>query len=343
MICIYSDNHKKHRSPFEVFNGDHDTAQEVPERVDTIKSALKKSKVECRSNTKTVSRKLLEKVHLKKYLNFLEDTSRSLGKGEYQYPSVYPYTNIHSNSYPYGLSAIARRGLYCFDTYTPILRHTYEAAISSASLAFEAAVSIKDNPKENFYALCRPPGHHAEPAMSGGYCYINNAAVAAEYLSELGRVTVLDIDFHHGNGTQQIFYERPDVLTVSIHADPKYKFPFFTGFKEERGSGKGLGKNINFPLELGINNKNYSAVLNEALNKIAIFKTDFLVVAFGADTHEKDPIGGMKLTTDYYRQMAASIKSLSVPTIIIQEGGYNTSELGNVVTSFLNGFSKNEK
>ncbi len=337
MICIFSDSHNNHRPPFEVFNGDHDVAQEVPERAVTILNAIKSDGHKCMDLSSKVPRKILEIVHSAEYINHLEEVSNSIDENGYIYPSVHDYTT-HFNVNSSKLSQVARRGRFCFDTYTPILKHTYEVALDSASLAHEASQHLLLDPIEPIYALCRPPGHHAEHAMSGGYCYFNNAAVAAQNLSMHGKVAVLDVDFHHGNGTQNIFYEREDVLTVSIHADPKVKFPFFSGFADETGTGAGLGANFNIPLPLGIGNSEYSLALGTALKKINKFNPKYLVIAFGADTHVADPIGGMKLTTEYYQNMSKLISGLNLPTMIVQEGGYNTSLLGDVVNSFLKGF-----
>ncbi len=336
MICIYYPQHAVHNPPFEVFNGDHDTAQEIPSRAVNIYRALKKAKFQVIEGVRLVPSVLLEKVHDKEYLNFLRSACATLEPRQYLYPSVWPYTqnfSIHQNQ-----NSVAQLGRYIFDTYTPLLRETYNTALRSASLTYTAATLLHRNPKEVYYALCRPPGHHAEHAMAGGYCYINNAAVAAQYLSKYGRVATLDVDFHHGNGTQHIFYKRSDVLTISIHADPAWKFPYYSGSSSELGQGKGKGFNHNFPLNKGTTNRQYAIVLQQALAIIREFEPQYLVVSYGADTHIADPIGGFRLTTDYFTQMGKRIRSLSIPTLIVQEGGYNNEHLGKNVTAFLKGF-----
>lgn len=173
----------------------------------------------------------------------------------------------------------------------------------------------------------------------GGYCYLNNAAVATEYLSGFGKVATLDVDFHHGNGTQHIFYHRSDVLTISIHAHPDWKFPFFSGYENEVGTGAGEGFNRNFALTEGTTDSQYQTVLEQALEHIREFRPDYLVISLGLDTHESDPIGGFRLTSEYFTEMARSIADLQLPTVIIQEGGYNTDLLGKNVVAFLDGFT----
>lgn len=336
MNILYYPTHDRHHPPHEVFNGDHDIAQEIPDRAINIFNALNKQNFPMIQKIRQVPKSLLATIHHKKYLDFLERTSELLRSTEYRYPSVWSYTPAISKIRKG--AQVARLGQYIFDTYTPILRDTYSVACGSASLAYTAALLVHKNPQETYYALCRPPGHHAEHAMAGGYCYINNAAVAAQYLSRYGKVATLDVDFHHGNGTQHIFYERDDVYTVSIHADPAWKFPYYSGYKVEIGDRKGKGYNRNFPLNKGTTDRQYDAALRQALSGIHAFKPSYLVISYGADTHISDPIGGFRLTTPYFTQMARRIRAVSIPTIIVQEGGYNNEHLGKNVTAFLKGF-----
>jgi acetoin utilization deacetylase AcuC-like enzyme len=336
MICLYNTIHVSHNPPFEVFNGDHDTAMEIPDRAVNIYQALKQEQFPFVEDCNNVPRALLETVHRRDYVRFLETTCKDLGDKEYLYPSVWSYVpTIPSAARDSRLSQLGR---YVFDTYTPLLHDTYRVALGSASLAYTAATLLHRSQNETYYALCRPPGHHAEHAMAGGYCYFNNAAVAAQYLSRYGKVATLDVDFHHGNGTQHIFYERDDVCTVSIHADPRWKFPYYSGSSGELGQSKGKGFNHNFPLQKGTTDKQYAAVLQRALAIIREFEPQYLVVSYGADTHVSDPIGGFRLSTGYFTQMGRLIRSLSVPTMIVQEGGYNNEHLGKNVTAFLKGF-----
>lgn len=236
------------------------------------------------------------------------------------------------------VSLWGQMGLYCFDAGSPIFAGTWEAAYWSAQTALNAAAWVLAGQERLAYALCRPPGHHAAADLYGGFCYLNNTAVAGQWLVEAGqRVAILDLDYHHGNGTQEIFYGRGDVFTCSLHADPFYEYPFYWGFADEYGTGAGENHNFNFPLPLGTQEPAYMTTLAEALRRIRAFVPDSLIVAFGADTLADDPVGGFKLTPASYGRMGAKIAALNLPTIIIQEGGYLLSQLGECVVSFLQG------
>lgn len=228
-------------------------------------------------------------------------------------------------------------GYYCFDVGSPIFEGTWQAAYWSAQTAVTAAAAIH-NGERQVYALCRPPGHHAASDMFGGFCYLNNAAIASQWLVEKGqRIAILDLDYHHGNGTQDIFYGRADVLTCSIHADPLHDYPFYWGFADEYGIGAGENYNFNFPLTLGTQEAAYLVALDIALRRIRTFVPDCLVISFGADTLVNDPVGGFQLGIESYGRMAAQIAALDLPTLVIQEGGYLLSQLGSCVVSFLQG------
>jgi acetoin utilization deacetylase AcuC-like enzyme len=231
------------------------------------------------------------------------------------------------------------RGQYCFDTYTPVMGGTFAAALGGASAALRAAELVGSGSERFVYVLTRPPGHHAERDRCGGYCYFNNAALAAHYLSKWGKVAVLDLDVHHGNGTQHIFYDRADVFTVSIHGDPSGLYPFFSGYTDETGTGPGLGYNLNLPLPAGCGVNEYRPVLATALEEVGRFAPMFLILSYGADTHEADPIGGFKLPTGYYREMGAWVRELMLPTVVVQEGGYNLEVIGNCVVELLGGLA----
>lgn len=332
MKILYSRTHQSHSPRYEIFNGKSDPHSEVPVRIENIKKAIESAGYGISDLSKKAPLSLIKKVHRPDYVDFLMKGS------DYNYPSVFPY-NLYADNRNKLKNNLARHGQYSFDLYTPMFKDTFENALSSASLAYEIASDLREGKIEVGYAMCRPPGHHAEPAKMGGYCYLNNSAIAAEYLSAKAKVAILDVDFHHGNGTQAIFYERWDVLTVSIHADPNWKFPFFSGFANEKGKGEGEGKNFNYPMPKDTTDNQYQRVLETAIKKISSFKAEYLVVALGLDTHRDDPIGGFALTTNYYTKMATSIRSMGLPTAIIQEGGYNTKLLGTNVVAFLAGFS----
>jgi len=334
-VALYSNVHRGHVPPYEIWNGEKDKHQEVPARAENILEALRASKIfELQELNEQVAQGLLEEVHDPAYLAFLAAASESLQPQEYRYPSVFALRD--SESVP--TNQLPLQDYHSFDMYTPVSGTTYDAAVSSASLAWKIAEGLVDKKFPVGYALCRPPGHHAEKSQMGGYCYINNAAVAAQYLSEHGKVATLYVDFHHGNGTQHIFYDRPDVMTVSLHADPQWKFPHMSGFEDEQGKGEGLGLNRNYALQQGTSDEVFQSALERACERISTFDPQYLVVSFGADTFVGDPIGGFALTSEYFTRMGRTIDGLSVPTAIVQEGGYNTAELGTNVVNFLAGF-----
>jgi acetoin utilization deacetylase AcuC-like enzyme len=233
----------------------------------------------------------------------------------------------------------ARLGRYSYDAATPIAEGTWEASYWSAQTALTALAAILDGETRTSFALCRPPGHHSGRDYCGGYCYLNSAAIAAERARQTGRrVAILDIDYHHGNGTQDIFYEDPDVLFVSIHADPATDYPFFWGHAEERGDGAGAGKTLNLPLPQGTDIEGYGRTLDEALAAIRAHQADLLVLSYGADTFEDDPISHFRLRRSDYRTIAGRIAGLNLPVLVVMEGGYAIEALAFNVGELLSGF-----
>lgn len=235
----------------------------------------------------------------------------------------------------------AQLGRFSYDAATPIMAGTWEAAYWSAQAALTAtAAVIDDNPRATF-ALCRPPGHHAGPDYLGGYCYLNSAAIAAAEAVHRGRrVAILDIDYHHGNGTQDIFVESAEVLFASIHADPSTDYPFFWGHADERGAGAGKGKTLNLPLPRGTRIEGYLNALDRACSEVLAHGADLLMISFGADTFEKDPISYFELREPDYAIIGSRIADLGIPAVIIMEGGYAIDALGGIVSSFLSGFGR---
>lgn len=331
MIIVYPSRHVRHRPPNEIFNGNRDPFAEVPERIENIKDALETINGLRFLAPQRFPLSWIERVHDRKYVSYLAEAGRNAGS-TYVYPSVFPY-----GDHQHTMQEVGLRGMYSFDTYTPVNSATYEAARGSAMAALTAASHVRRGQRV-VYALCRPPGHHAEIARMGGYCYFNNAAIAAEYLSTRGRVSIFDIDVHHGNGTQGIFYHRKDVQFVSIHGDPDLLFPYFSGRADEIGMGEGIGYTSNFPLPLHTEDGLYNETFQKALDRIRSFAPDYLVVSLGYDAHKDDPIGRFSLTTPYYAHMARAIEALHIPTVLIQEGGYNTNMLGVVAKTFVEGF-----
>ena len=233
---------------------------------------------------------------------------------------------------------VGKFGYYCTGTQTPFTNAYWSDALRAAGCALEGARQLLDG-EELTYVACRPPGHHAGPDYFGGYCYLNNTALAAEQLSQEGRTAILDVDYHHGNGTQDCFYASGSVLTISIHADTRFAYPHFSGSSEETGTGHGSGCNVNLPLPLDASTENWFGALDEGLERISDWEPDFLVVAFGADTYRRDPVGGFSLDIDDYETLGRRITSLGLPTLVLQEGGYAVDALGSIVASLLTGLS----
>lgn len=334
MQVLYSDT-SVHQPHSEIYLGEITPHQEVPQRQERILSALKNTHHKLSKVSELASEAELEGVHSGEYLRFLSDTCQALSE-QYIYPSVFP---CEGGTVKQNMPQVMQLGGYSFDMYTPISRNTWDIARQSAFIALESAKRVLET-TDTYYALCRPPGHHAGVSQMGGYCYLNNSALAANEFSKYGKTTVVDVDFHHGNGTQSIFYERADVLTVSLHADPDWKYPFYTGRSEETGKGKGRCFNFNYPLPAKTTNMQFQETLETALVQVQKFGAEYLVIALGLDTHELDPIGGFLLTTEYYSEMAQTFNSLGIPTLIVQEGGYNNEVLGLHVAEFLRGFEK---
>ncbi len=277
-------------------------------------------------------------VHTPEYLEFLENIyarwQRIPEASEEVIPNIHPLAR--DGRYP--ASAVGQAGYHMADTACPISAETFESVCWSAWSAVDAADVVLGGEKVS-YALCRPPGHHAFADVAGGFCFINNSAVAAQHLlGSAPRVAILDVDLHHGNGTQGIFYARPDVLTVSIHADPVRFYPFFWGHADERGEGPGLGYNLNLPLPRKSGDDEFMATLEVAFKRIRAYAPEALVVALGLDAFEGDPFGGLSVTTPGFARMAEAIASLGLPTVIVQEGGYLCDALSDNLTSFLTGF-----
>jgi acetoin utilization deacetylase AcuC-like enzyme len=276
--------------------------------------------------------RLITSVHDIDFVNFLRRTCREIEENRYVYPYVFPIRN--KTRLPKDRTILA--GYYCIDTFTPLTRHAYAAARSAVDCTVSAAREIL-NGRRLAYALVRPPGHHAERRSFGGFCYFNNSAIAAQYLRAFGRVAILDLDYHHGNGQQDIFYRRSDVLTVSIHGDPGFAYPYFSGFKDERGEGDGLGFNLNLPLPEEVDGDRYRNALSIALQRVVDFRPVFLIVSIGFDTAKRDPTGTWSLTPRDFEANGRLLGGLGLPMLVVQEGGYRSRTLGVNARRFFEG------
>jgi acetoin utilization deacetylase AcuC-like enzyme len=281
----------------------------------------------------------LRAIHTPDYLEYLR-TIHALWVTRFQKElPVIPDTFARRPNMKRPGDAVAQAGYYCFDMAAPIVAGTWEAVVGGAVSAASAAMEIIGGERAA-YALCRPPGHHAGADYCGGFCYLNNAAVAAQrlLLSGMQRVAILDVDYHHGNGTQDIFYGRRDVLFVSLHAEPDTQYPYFWGHAEEHGTGEGEGFNLNYPLPRGTGETDWFAALEQATQRVRNYRPDAVVVSLGVDTYEHDTVGDFGITLAGFAELGRRLAALDLPTAVIQEGGYNLDGVGPCVVGVLRQF-----
>ena len=274
-------------------------------------------------------------VHDADFVQYLERVCSKLEPDRAVYPYVFPIRLRDRQP----IDEEMRAGYYCIDTFTPLTHNAYVAARAAVDCVLTGADLIARG-ERLAYAICRPPGHHAERRVYGGFCYFSNAAIAAQALTARGRVAVLDIDFHHGNGTQDVFYDRADVLTISIHGDPSYAYPYFAGFADERGVGAGEGFNHNFPLPEGVGDDAYLDVLAEALALVRQFAPAALVLSVGLDIAKGDPTGAWTISSEGFERIGGAIAALGLPTLAVQEGGYDTRVIGRNARQLLAGLQR---
>lgn len=335
MLIVASDRHRAHRM-LELDNGAVIDSSESPERADLIAEALRAAGHDFIEPSE-IDPDLLCRVHDSDYVDFLATAwDRWIAAGE-QAPAAMGFIWPARGFRPQRPSDIVGQlGYYSFAADSSIVPGTHDAVMSSAAIAMTAADRLVDD-GDTTYGLCRPPGHHATADQFGGYCFVNNAAVAAQRLRDrgLGRVGVIDVDYHHGNGTQSILYERSDIVFTSIHASPDEEFPWFSGFADEIGSGDGASSNLNLPLPKGAESGSWFVALASALEFLADANLDALVVSLGVDAYEDDPLGTFQLTTADFGRMANEIGLLGLPTVVVQEGGYAGEAIGANVNAFL--------
>lgn len=271
---------------------------------------------------KHFGQKHILEVHHSSLFEFLKKAQTELEPGQLVYPNVFPIRKPDRIPKNWEMQA----GYYCIDSFTPVTANSYKAARQAVDSALTGAECLLKG-SENVFVLCRPPGHHAESRVFGGFCYFNNAAIAANYLSKKGKVAFIDLDYHHGNGSQEIFYKRKDVYFISIHGHPRLSYPYFSGFSDELGEGKGLNYNKNYPLYPGINDDEYLSTLNKALNTFKAFKPDYFVISLGFDIMAGDPTGAFNLTPEGMRRIGSVLGKIPIPKLIVQEGGYALKNL----------------
>ena len=340
MLIVASDAHREHHC-LELSRAGIVRSTEGPDRADIIDGALRAAG-HCVIEPDVLDRSLLERVHRPEYVELVEMAWSRWRRRDDPGPAAMSFTWPARGLYarrPTDL--VGQLGYHSFAADTSIVAGTWTAAASAVACAVTTADRLLDGVDgDATYALCRPPGHHATADQFGGYCYFNNAALAAQRLVDRGtrRVAVLDVDYHHGNGTQSIFYARDDVLFVSLHADPIFEFPWFAGHADEVGEASGEGWNLNLPLAHGTTVEGYIDALAIGLGRISSAGVEALVLSFGADTYSGDPLGTFAIETDGFTTIAARIAALGLPTVIVQEGGYAVADLGRNVAACLAGF-----
>ncbi|GLQ05612.1 histone deacetylase family protein [Sneathiella chinensis] len=341
MKIVFSPDHARHHPQTYFKAGTFHEPQEVPGRADALLAGLTTAGHEI-VPARAFGPEHRAAVHTPDYLTFLETIAGRWKAAGMESDEVLP--NIHPGrrmaSVPTGV--VGEVGYYSTDMSAPIGPETWAAAVASSEVALTAADLVLNGgtgDQKAAYALCRPPGHHAFQDQAGGFCFLNNVAIAAQYaLRQVRRVAILDVDVHHGNGTQGIFYGRNDVLTVSLHCDPTDFYPFFAGYAHERGEGAGESYNLNLPIPPGTGDDGYLEYLDKAKAALGAYAPDMLFIALGLDAFEGDPLVGLRITTDGFRRIASSIAELGLPTVLVQEGGYNRDFLGDNIASFIRGF-----
>jgi acetoin utilization deacetylase AcuC-like enzyme len=343
MITVYGEDHRLHEGRQEFHRGKMHPCFERPERAELVIQRIRERNWDIIAPNPQVDLRPLFSIHQPRYLDFLQTIHEQWHAMHPDEDAIAHVWSCRGFRQVEPKSIYGKLGYYSFDAGTPITAGTWRAAIAAVRTTLTAQQLIQAGAKAAF-ALTRPPGHHAGPDFCGGYCFCNNAAIAAAAFLQSGveRVAILDIDFHHGNGTQRIFYDRKEVLFVSLHGDPAEAYPYFLGYRDEIGEGGGTGFNINYPLPIGTDGKLYETTLLDALAVIGSYKPGRLVVSLGVDTFIDDPISGFRLETDDFTKMGSLLGQLRFPTLFVMEGGYYP-KLGDIVAGVLGGFDEAAK
>ena len=340
MRVIYAAQHRLHDPANAIIDGKRFASEDGPERAESILQALQESPFGPVHPPADHGLAPILRVHATDYIDYLRSAYAQNASTFGQASAVIPETFAPRGARRKPGGFHGAPGFYAFGVGTPVLEYTWDAAYWSAQCALTAADFVLAGEQAS-YALCRPPGHHAASSLYGGLCYLNNAAIAARYLQSggLARLAILDIDYHHGNGTQEIFYTDPSVLYCSLHAHPDEDYPYYWGMENEVGEGPGKGFNLNIPLPQGTDDAAYLEALDQALEKIRRFAPDGMVISAGFDTAAGDPIGGFNLTVEGFAKVGVDTAGLGLPSLIIQEGGYLVERLGENAAAFLRAFA----
>lgn len=343
MLTFYNEQHALHAGQHEIYRGEILPCFEKPARADFVLHELERRNLGEIVTPQVVPLMSLEKIHSPRYLHFLRHAWQEwlaldpANVNKDAFPAVWPVRSLRDDLEPENFCA--KLGLYSMDSGTPLTAGSWIAAKTGADCAINAAHALHLGERASF-ALTRPPGHHAGYDFFGGYCFLNNAALAAQHLLDDGasRVAILDIDYHHGNGTQSIFYQRSDVMFASIHADPKTDFPFYLGHADEIGQADGQGFNLNLPLSQGASASAWFSALETACIRIAASKPQALIISLGVDTYIHDPISHFSLQSSDYLKIGERLAQMGLPTVFVFEGGYAVNEIGVNVVNVLEGF-----
>lgn len=340
MLTIYSDDHRYQNAQFELIDGKLMPPFENPRRAEMVLAQVQQIGLGEVLPAQTFGLEPILQVHDPGYVTFLQTAWPEwvAAHGEYDaLPLNWATRTMRHDRVPVAIDG--KLSYYSFDAGTPITAGTWQAAVSSANVALTAQEQITKGTKSAF-ALCRPPGHHAASDFYGGYCFLNNAAIAAQSFRTAGasRVAILDVDYHHGNGTQAIFYDRPDVFFLSLHGHPSQEYPYFLGYEDERGIAAGEGYNQNYPLPWGTSWDTYEEALQDAIRQIRAYSPEVLIVSLGVDTFEKDPISKFQLKLEDYAKIGRIIAGIAKPTLFVMEGGYAVDEIGINLVNVLVGF-----
>ena len=340
MKTIFSEKHRLRNPKTELHGGELVEPFERPSRAEYVVKRIREVNLGPVLDPNDHGTEPLHKIHDKNYLDFMQlawklwQAEKFAGEA---IPTTWPARRMRQRVPDF---IEGKLGYYAMAAETSISEGTWEAAYWSAQVALTGAAEVQAG-EAGVFALCRPPGHHSALDMYGGYCFLNNAAIAAQSFLDNGasRVAIVDVDFHHGNGTQDIFYKRNDVFFASLHGDPMDAFPHFLGYSDERGEGEGVGFNVNYPMKPGTGFEKWRSALTDALDKVKAFSPDALVISLGVDTYENDPISFFKLTSQDFVSYGSDIAKLQLPTLFVMEGGYDIEEIGVNTVNVLQGFS----